>query len=129
MDYISGLSAEEAAARAAEEARGARSYARAQHYGWGGAGDGSRSADEMRALEVLDLEPDADFEAAQKAWRGLAKECHPDVKPGDAEAAKRPSAGQTELEVLKQAEKRKSWKPVYGIYFRPLYRDPSLTTL
>ncbi|MBB5706528.1 hypothetical protein FHR21_001880 [Sphingopyxis panaciterrulae] len=110
-DYFAGLSAEEAADRAAEEARGARSYARAQHYGWGGAGDGSRSADEMRALEVLDLEPDADFEAAKKAWRGLAKECHPDVKPGDAEAAKRFAAGQAAFEVLKQAEERKSWKP------------------
>src|SRR3546814_20273959 len=74
MDYFAGLSAEEAADRAAEEARGARSYARAQHYGWGGAGDGSRSADEMRALEVLDLEPDADFGAAKKAWRWWATE-------------------------------------------------------
>src|SRR3546814_2201307 len=46
----------------------------------GGSGDGSRSADEMRALEILDLEPDADFEATKKAWRNLAKETHPDVK-------------------------------------------------
>jgi len=110
-DYFAGLSAEEAAERAADEARGARSYARAQHYGWGGPGDGSRSADEMRALEVLRLDPDADFEATKKAWRGLAKECHPDVRPGDEEAAKRFAAGQAAFEVLKQAEERKSWKP------------------
>src|SRR3546814_8325537 len=64
----------------------------------GGSGDGSRSADEMRALEVLDLEPDADFEATKKAWRNLAKECHPDVKPGDAEAAKRIATGQARSE-------------------------------
>ncbi|MGB3320184.1 MAG: J domain-containing protein, partial [Sphingopyxis granuli] len=86
-------------------------YARAPHYGWGGPGDGSRSADEMRALEVLGLDPDADFEATKKAWRGLAKECHPDVRPGDEEAAKRFAAGQAAFEVLKQADERKSWKP------------------
>ena len=103
-DYFAGL-------RAAEEAQGARSYARAQHYGWGGPGDGSRSADEMRALEVFGLDSDADFDAAKKAWRAYAKECHPDVKPGDAEAAQRFAAGQAAFEVLKQAEDRKSWKP------------------
>ena len=65
----------------------------------------------MRALEILDLEPDADFEATKKAWRALAKETHPDVKPGDAAAAKRFAAGQAAFEVLKQAEDRKSWKP------------------
>ena len=110
-DYFEGLSAEDAAARAAEEERGARSYAKAQHYAWGGAGDGSRSSDEMLALEVLDLEADADFETIKKAWRALAKETHPDVKPGDAEAAKRFAAGQAAFDVLKQAEDRKSWKP------------------
>lgn len=110
-DYFAGLSAEDAAARAAEEAQGARSYARAQHYSWGGPGDGSRSADEMRALEVFGLDSDADFDAAKKAWRAYAKECHPDVKPGDADAAKRFAAGQAAFEVLKQAEYRKSWKP------------------
>ena len=110
-DYFAGLSAEDAAARAAEEAAGARSYARAQHYAWGGPGDGSRSADEMRALDVFDLEPDADFETVKKAWRALAKETHPDVKPGDADAAKRFQAGQAAFEVLRQAEERKSWKP------------------
>ncbi len=91
-DYFAGLSAEDAAARAAEEAQG-------------------RSADEMRALEVFGLDSDADFDAAKKAWRAYAKECHPDVKPGDADAAKRFAAGQAAFEVLKQAEDRKSWKP------------------
>ena len=105
------MSAEDAAARAADETRDAGAYAKAQHYAWGGSGDGSRSADEMRALEILDLEPDADFEATKKAWRNLAKETHPDVKPGDADAAKRFAAGQAAFEVLKQAEERKSWKP------------------
>jgi curved DNA-binding protein CbpA len=65
----------------------------------------------MRALEVFDLDPDADFETVKKAWRALAKETHPDVKPGDADAAKRFQAGQAAFEVLRQAEERKSWKP------------------
>jgi curved DNA-binding protein CbpA len=65
----------------------------------------------MRALDVLGLEADADFDAARKAWRNLAKDTHPDVKPGDADAAKRFQAGQAAFEVLRQAEERKSWKP------------------
>lgn len=110
-DYFAGLSAEDAAERAADEARGARSYARAQHYAWGGPGDGSRSADEMRALEVLGLDPDADFEAVKKAWRALAKETHPDVNPGDAEASRRFQAGQAAYDVLRKADELKSWRP------------------
>lgn len=110
-NYFEGLSAEEAAERAADESRDARGYAQAQHYAWGGPGDGTRSADEMRALDVFDLESDADFETVKKAWRAFAKETHPDVKPGDAEAAKRFAAGQAAFEILKQAEDRKSWKP------------------
>src|SRR3546814_17684496 len=54
---------------------------------WAGSGDGSRSADEMRALELLGLEADADFTAVKKGWREMAKMVHPDVKPGDAAAA------------------------------------------
>ena len=109
-DYFEGLSAEDAAARAAEEEQGARSYARAQHYAWGGSGDGSRSADEMRALEVLGLEADADFAAIKKAYRARAKEVHPDVKPGDAEAAKQFQLIQTSYEVLRAAEERREWR-------------------
>lgn len=110
-DYFAGLSDEAAAEREASEKRDAGGFASAQHYGWGGSGDGSRSADEMRALDVLGLDPDADMEAAKKAWRSLAKENHPDVKPGDAAAAKRFAAAQAAYEVLKMAEDLKSWKP------------------
>ncbi len=110
-DYFAGLSAEEAAARAADEARDAGAYTGARHYAWGGPGDGSRSADEMRALDVLGLEADADFDAARQAWRKLAKDTHPDVNPGDAEAAKRFQAGQAAYDVLRRAEEMKSWKP------------------
>jgi hypothetical protein len=109
-NYFEGLDKEEAAAREAEEERDARGYAGAAHYGWGGSGDGSRSRDELRALDLLGLEADADFDAVRKAWRGKAKEVHPDVRPGDDEAAKAFRALQLAYEVLRAAEERRAWK-------------------
>lgn len=109
-DYFEGLSKEEAAARAADEKRDNDGYSQASHYGWGGSGDGSRSADEMRALEVLDLENDADLTAIKKAFRERAKKVHPDVKPGDAAAAAEFQKLQVAYEVLCQAEERREWK-------------------
>ena len=108
-DYFEGLSKEEAAARESAETRDNSGYREAAHYGWAGSGDGSRSRDEMRALDVLGLEADADFEAVRRAWRSKAKEVHPDVKPGDAEAAKAFQAVQLAYEVLRQAEERRAW--------------------
>ena len=108
-DYFEGLSQEEAEARAADEARDSSGYREAAHYGWAGPGDGTRSRDEMRALDVLELDSDADFEAVKRAWRAKAKEVHPDVKPGDAEAAKAFQAVQLAYEVLRQAEDRRAW--------------------
>jgi hypothetical protein len=107
-NYFEGLSAEEAAAREADERRSASGFAEASHYGWGGSGDGSRSRDEMRALDVLGLETDADFDAIKTAWRRLAKANHPDVKPNDAEAAVRFQAIQAAFEVLRRAEERRA---------------------
>lgn len=106
-DYFEGLSAEEAAAREADERRNASGYEQARHYGWGGAGDGRRSRDEMRALEVLELEADADFDAVKLAWRRLAKSNHPDMRPGDAAAAERFRAAQAAYDVLRAAEERR----------------------
>ena len=74
-------------------------------------GDGTRSRDEMRALEILELESDADFEAVRKSWRRLAKEHHPDVKPGDKDSASRFQAIQAAYDVLRTAEERRNWKP------------------
>jgi len=110
-NYFEGLTAEEAAEREAQETREANGYAEARHYGWTGSGDGSRSRDEMRALDVLELEADADFDAVRSAWRRLAKECHPDVRPGDAEAAKRFQAVQAAYDVLRVAEENRAWRP------------------
>jgi len=109
-DYFAGLDEAEAQARAKSERRSNSGYAEAAHYGWAGSGDGSRSTDELRALEVLGLEPDADFETVKKAWRAKAKEVHPDVRPGDEDAAKAFQAFQLAYEVLRQAEERREWK-------------------
>lgn len=109
-DYFEGLDKAEKEARAKSERAENAGYAEAQHYGWAGSGDGSRSADEMRALEVLDLEADADFAAVKKAWRVKAKAVHPDVKPGDKDAAEAFQKYQLAYEVLKAAEERREWK-------------------
>ncbi len=106
-DYFEGLSVEDAAEREANERRDFSGYKETQHYGWGGPGDGSRSRDEMRALDILDLEVDADFDAVKTAWRKLAKANHPDVTQGDGDAAKRFQAIQTSYEILKSAEERR----------------------
>ena len=106
-NYFEGLSAEDAAEREANERRDASGYQEAKHYGWAGSGDGSRSRDEMRALDALGLGTDAEFEAIKLAWRKLAKEHHPDVNPGNAEAAKAFQKAQIAYEVLRVAEERR----------------------
>jgi hypothetical protein len=110
-NYFEGLSAEEAAAREAAETRDASGYADARHYRWGGSGDGTRSRDEMRALEVLDLESDASFDDIRAAWRRQAKANHPDVKPGDPDAAERFRRVQAAYDVLRSAEEVRAGKP------------------
>ena len=108
--YFEGLTKEQRERRARAEKCDASAYSKASHYGWSGPGDGTRSADEMRALELFELDSDADLATVRKAWRKLAKENHPDVKPGDAEAAKRFVASRAAWEVLRAAEERRSWK-------------------
>lgn len=109
-DYFEGLDKAEKAARAKEERQQSEGFAEASHYGWMGSGDGSRSADEMRALELLELEADADFAAVKKAYRAKAKLVHPDVKPGDDEAAQEFQKLQVAYDVLRVAEERREWK-------------------
>lgn len=110
-DYFAGLDDEERERREQDEARTASGFKGATFYGWGGAGDGSRSRDEMRALEILECEIDADFTVIRQAWRRLAKENHPDVKPDDKDAAARFQAIQAAYDVLKAAEDRRGGKP------------------
>jgi hypothetical protein len=109
-DYFAGLDAEAAAAREADESAGASAFRQAGHWQWGGPGDGSRSRDEMRALDALELESDAAFNDVKAAYRRLAKENHPDVKPGDAEAATRFQQVKAAYDVLRRAEERKEGK-------------------
>jgi hypothetical protein len=106
-NYFEGLTADEAAAREAEEQQGANGYRSAKHYGWGLPGDGSRSRDEMHALELLEVEVDSDFKTIKSAYRRLAKANHPDTTPGDAEAAARFQAVQAAYEVLRKAEEQR----------------------
>lgn len=108
-DYFAGLTAEEAAQRENAERQTHSGYRESAHYGWAGSGDGSRSRDELRALELLELAPDADFDAVKKAWRNKAKEVHPDVRPGDEDAAKAFQALQAAYEVLRSAEELREW--------------------
>lgn len=107
-NYFEGLTAEQAAARKAGEQRDASGFEQARHYRWAAPGDGTRSRDEMRALGVLELPPDADFEEVKAAWRRLAKANHPDVRPDDPAAAERFRAVQAAWEVLRQAEDRRA---------------------
>jgi len=109
-DYFQGLTKEEAEQREADETQTNAGYRESAFYGWVGSGDGSRSRDELRALDLLGLEPDAEFDAVRKAWRTKAKEVHPDVRPGDETAAKAFQALQLAYEVLRAAEDRRNWK-------------------
>jgi hypothetical protein len=106
-DYFQGLSAEEAAAREADERRTSAGFRESMHHAWAGPGDGTRSRDEMRALETLELESDATMDEAKTAWRRLAKANHPDVKPGDEAAAERFRKVQAAWDVLRAAEERR----------------------
>ena len=107
-NYFAGLDPEEAARREADEAAGAAGFRRSAHWQWGGPGDGSRSREEMRSLEVLELESDAGFDAVKAAYRRLAKENHPDLRPDDEEAATRFQQVQAAYDVLRRAEERKT---------------------
>lgn len=110
-NYFEGLDEEEAARREANERRDASGYSQSKHNAWAGPGDGTRTRDELRALDVLGLEVDATFEEVRTAWRQQAKLNHPDVRPGDAEAAARFQAIQAAYEVLRAGEDARSWKP------------------
>ncbi|MEQ7872652.1 J domain-containing protein [Sphingomonas sp. ASV193] len=109
-NYFAGLTAEEAARRAADEEAGASAFRKSAHYQWAGPGDGSRSRDEMRALDALGLDTDADFATVRAAYRALAKQYHPDTNKDDEDAATRFQQVQAAYEVLRKAEERKSFK-------------------
>ena len=61
----------------------------------------------MRALSILEVDPDSEFKVIKAAYRRLAKANHPDLKPGDAEAAKRFTQVKAAYDVLNKAEERR----------------------
>ena len=56
---------------------------------------------------VLGVQRTADEKAIKSAYRKLAKENHPDLKPGDEEADVRFKQVQAAYDVLKKAEERR----------------------
>jgi hypothetical protein len=106
-DYFAGLSAEDAAAREADESAQTH-YRRSAHWEWGGAGDGSRSRAELDALAVLGCDSDADMIIIKAAWRNAAKASHPDVAGTSPEAAAQFRAVQAAWQVLSDADAARS---------------------
>ena len=107
-NYFAGLTPEEAARRAADEETDAKAFRQSAQWKWAGPGDGSRTRDEIRALDALELDSDAEFTAIKAAHRRLVKETHPDANPGDEQAAKRFKQVQAAYDVLRKSEERKN---------------------
>jgi len=106
-NYFEALSDAEAQAQAEQEGASAGAYERARHWSWG-EGDGSRSRSEMDALKLFELPPDADEVAIKSAHRRQAKDNHPDLNPGNPDAARRFQAAQAAYEVLRAAASRRA---------------------
>lgn len=70
--------------------------------------------------KVLGVSPDASDEEVKQAYRRLAKKYHPDLNPGDAEAAKRMQEVNAAYEQIKNPEKAAAdrggtgWDPYAG---------------
>ena len=100
-DYFAGLSDEEAFARAQAEARTASGFRQSGHWQWTSGGDDGLTPAERSALRALDLEMDASSDDIKKRYRELAKQFHPDVNIGDAEALAKFQAVQSAYDALK----------------------------
>ena len=69
--------------------------------------------------KVLGISPDASDEEIKKAYRRLAKKYHPDLNPGDAEAARKMKEVNAAYEQIKNPEKFRQSQPggqSYGGY-------------
>ena len=60
--------------------------------------------------ELLGLQRGADDAAIKAAYRRLAKENHPDLRPGDEGAAKRFQQVKAAFDVLRRVEERREAK-------------------
>lgn len=63
----------------------------------------------MDYYQILGLTKTADMETIKKAYRRLAKECHPDAYPGDQKAEERFKQITEAYAVLSDVEKRKEY--------------------
>ena len=69
--------------------------------------------------KVLGVSPDASDEDIKRAYRKLAKKYHPDLNPGDAEAAKKMQQVNAAYEQIKNPEKAQPNQGSYGGYYDP----------
>ena len=76
--------------------------------------------------KVLGLTPDASDEDVKRAYRRLAKKYHPDLNPGDQEAARRMQEVNTAYEQIKNPEKFRQQQSQQGGYGDPFtgWYDP-----
>ncbi|KAI1692547.1 dnaJ domain-containing protein [Ditylenchus destructor] len=88
-NYFEGLTAEEAAKREADERRTADGFTASRHNAWAGPATAVVRATRCVHSTCSSSIPFADFEGIRAAWRRLARINHPDIRPGDTEAAKR----------------------------------------
>lgn len=65
--------------------------------------------------KVLGVSPDATDDEIKRAYRRLAKKYHPDINPGDAEAARKMQEVNAAYEQIKNPEKAQP-NPGYGSY-------------
>ena len=70
--------------------------------------------------KVLGVSPDASDEEIKRAYRALAKKYHPDLNPGDQEAARKMQEVNAAYEQIKNPEKAaQSGQNPYGGYYDP----------
>ena len=84
--------------------------------------------------KILGVSPDASDEEIKRAYRRLAKKYHPDLNPGDAEAARKMQEVNDAYERIKNPQKASQSDPYgnsggYGGYYDPFggYRQQSYT--
>jgi curved DNA-binding protein CbpA len=109
-NYFEGLDKEEAELREKAERGEASGYAQSAYQSWAGPGDGSRSRDEMRGARSARAGSGRGLRSGAQGVAQQGQEVHPDVRPGDADAAAEFLKLQTAYEVLRAAEERREWK-------------------